>query len=96
MNPLWRPILKKIRSDAGAAIRATPTLKPLIGRVARELCSASKYAPASPPCEITIGATDALIALSSAYKFAMARVLVGNFMGYPIGSSFSTEWLEVQ
>ena len=95
INPLWRPILN-IRRDAGDAIIATPKLKPLTGRVARDLSSASKYAPASPPSEITIGATEVLIALSSAYKFAMARVSAGNFMGDPIDLSFSTGWLDVQ
>ena len=95
MNPLWRPILN-IRSDAGPAMRATPTLKPLTGRVARDLSSASKYAPASLPSEITMGAKEALIALNSAYRFAIARVLAGNFMGCLIGSSFSTGRLEVQ
>ena len=92
---LCRPIFNT-RSDAGDAIIATPTLKPLTGRVARDLSSASKYAPASPPSEITIGATEALIALSSAYKFAIARVSAGDFMGDPIDLSFSTGWLEVQ
>jgi hypothetical protein len=43
-----------------------------------------------------MGAKEALIALNSAYRFAIARVLAGNFMGCLIGSSFSTGRLEVQ
>ena len=60
---------------------ATPTLKPLTESVANDLSSASRCAPVSPPSAITIGATEALIALNRAYRFAIARVFVGNLIG---------------
>ncbi len=79
IKPRRLPILN-ISNDAGPAIRAIPTLKPLTGSVASDLSSASRYAPAKPPSEITIGAIAALIALKSAYRLAIARVFVGNFI----------------
>ena len=55
---------------------------------------ASKYAPASPPSEITIGATEALIVLSGACRFTIARVSARDFMGDPIDLSFPLDGLK--